>query len=149
MAFVTLEDKTAQVEMVVFPKVYAKYADLLARERIVVVEARVDHQDDAVKLLASRIWDAEALPRPSTEPVLFVKISPEQERDSTLHRLQRLFVEKKGTIPVVLYYEGKKQTIRLPDAIRVDADESFLEQARAIVGSDSVIQKELPINWGG
>jgi DNA polymerase III subunit alpha len=149
MAFVTLEDKTAQVEMVVFPKVYAKHADLLARERIVVVEARVDHQDDAVKLLASRMWDAEALPRPSTEPVLFVKITPEQERDSTLHRLQRLFVEKRGTIPVVLYYEGKKQTIRLPDAIRVDADESFLEQARAIVGSDSVIQKELPVNWGG
>ncbi len=149
MAFVTLEDKTAQVEMVVFPKVYAKYAGLLARERIVVVEARVDHQDDAVKLLASRMWDAEALPRPSTEPVLFVKIAPEQERDSTLHRLQRLFVEKKGTIPVVLYYEGKKQTIRLPDAIRVEVDESFLEQARAIVGSDSVIQKELPVNWGG
>jgi DNA polymerase III subunit alpha len=149
MAFVTLEDKTAQVEMVVFPKVYAKHADLLARERIVVVEARVDHQDDAVKLLASRMWDAEALPRPSTEPVLFVKITPEQERDSTLYRLQRLFVEKRGTIPVVLYYEGKKQTIRLPDAIRVDADESFLEQARAIVGSDSVIQKELPVNWGG
>ncbi|NNV02880.1 DNA polymerase III subunit alpha [Brevibacillus sp. MCWH] len=149
MAFVTLEDKTAQVEMVVFPKVYAKYIDLLKRERIVVVEARVDHQDDAVKLLVSRMWDVEALPRPSTEPVLFVKITPEQERDSTLHRLQRLFVEKKGTIPVVLYYEGKKQTIRLPDAIRVEVDAAFLEQAREIVGSDSVIQKELPVNWGG
>ncbi|MEJ8546985.1 DNA polymerase III subunit alpha [Brevibacillus borstelensis] len=149
MAFLMLEDKTAQVETVVFPKVYAKYGELLKKERVVVAEARIDHQDDSVKLIANRFWDAASLPRPTLEPVLFVKISAEQEHDSTLHSLQRLFVEKRGTIPVVLYYEGKRQTIRLPDAIRVEVDESFLEQAREIVGRDSVIQKELPINGGG
>lgn len=176
MAFVTLEDKTAQVELVVFPQVFAKHADVLAKERIVIAEARVDHQDDSVKLIASRFWDVESLPQssgeappepkpapqrpkadpqsqadpqPAREPVLFVKIAPEQERDSTLQQLQRLFVEKKGTIPVILYYEGKRQTIRLPDDIRVEADEPFLEQARAIVGRDSVIRKELPVNGGG
>jgi DNA polymerase-3 subunit alpha len=146
MAFITLEDKTAQVELVVFPQVYAKHAQLLGREKMIVAEARVDHQDDTVKLLAGRFWDAQDLPQPTAEPVLFVKISPEQEQDSTLQQLQRLFVEKKGTVPVLLYYEGKRQTIRLPDDIRVLADESFLEQARGIVGRDSVIQKELPIN---
>ncbi|MBY0052849.1 DNA polymerase III subunit alpha [Brevibacillus agri] len=149
MAFLTLEDKTMPVELVVFPQVFAKYGQLLGKERIVVAEARVDHQDDTVKLLASRFWDAEALPAPTTETVLFVKISAQQEHDSTLQRLQRLFVEKKGTIPVILFYEGKRQTIRLPEDIRVEVDESFLEQARDIVGRDSVIQKELPINWGG
>ncbi|MGN7470787.1 DNA polymerase III subunit alpha [Brevibacillus sp. SAFN-007a] len=149
MAFLTLEDKTMPVELVVFPQVFAKYGPLLGKERIVVVEARVDHQEDTVKLIASRFWDAETLPAPTTETVLFVKISARQEHDSTLARLQRLFVEKKGTIPVILFYEGKRQTIRLPDDIRVEVDESFLEQARDIVGRDSVIQKELPINGGG
>jgi DNA polymerase-3 subunit alpha len=149
MAFLTIEDKTAQVETVVFPQVFAKYAELLGKERLIVLEGRVDFQDDSVKLLASRIWDAAALPKPTTEPVLFIKISPEQERDSTLSNLQKLIVEKKGTISVVLYYESKKQSIRLPDSSRVTVDESFLEQARAIVGSNSVIQKEMPINWGG
>lgn len=184
MAFVTLEDKTAQVELVVFPQVFAKHAELLERERILVVEARIDQQDDAVKLLPGRIWDAAALPQtpppqhpaasqkavqepartpepapapksapepppPATEPVIFVKITAAQEQDSTLQQLQQLFVRKKGTIPVILYYEGRKQSIRLPDSILVDADRSFLEQAREIVGPDSVIRKELPINKGG
>ncbi len=149
MAFLQLEDRTAQTEVVVFPQTFAKYRDLLEKERLIVLEGRVDLQDDTAKLLASRVWDATALPRPSTEPVLFVKISPEQERDSTLTRLQALFVERKGTIPVVLHYEGKKRTIRLPDAFRVQVDEAFLEQARAIVGSGGVIQKEMPMNWGG
>jgi len=149
MAFVTIEDKTALVETVVFPQVFARHAELLQKERLVLLEARIDHQEDDVKLLASRFWDVTQLPKPSTEPVLFIKISPEQERDSTLHRLQQLFVGKRGTISVVLYYESRKQSIRLPDTTRVDADDSFLEQARAIVGRDSVIRKEMPINWGG
>ncbi len=149
MAFITLEDKTAQVELVVFPQVFAKHAELLTREGMVVAEARIDHQDDLVKLLASRFWAADALPKPTVETVLFVKISEAQEQDSTLQQLSHLFVEKKGTIPVILFYEGKRQTIRLPDTIRVSLDESFLEQARGIVGFDSVISKELPIMWGG
>lgn len=149
MAFLTIEDKTAQMEVVVFPQVFAKYAQLLEKERLIVLEGRLDHQDDTVKLIASRIWDLTTLPKPATEPVLFIKISPAQERDSTLATLQQALVEKRGTIPVVLYYERKKQSLRLPDSIRVEADESFLEQVRAIVGHDSVIQKEMPINWGG
>ncbi|WP_312118104.1 DNA polymerase III subunit alpha [Brevibacillus reuszeri] len=149
MAFITIEDKTAQVEIVVFPQVYAKYAAVLGLEQMVIAEARIDHQDDTVKLLSSRFWDAQALPQPTVENVLFVKISPAQEQDSTLQQLKQLFVEKKGAIPVILYYEGKRQTIRLPSDISVEVDESFLELAREIVGHDSVIQKELPINWGG
>ncbi|MED4584831.1 DNA polymerase III subunit alpha [Brevibacillus choshinensis] len=149
MAFITMEDKTAQVELVVFPQVYAKHAELLTKESMVVAEARIDHQDDLVKLLASRFWAADALPKPTVETVLFVKISEAQEHDSTLQQLQQLFVEKKGTIPVILFYEGKRQTIRLPDTIGVMLDESFLEKTREIVGRDSVISKELPIMWGG
>jgi len=156
MAFVTLEDKTAQTELVVFPQVFAKHAHLLGKEKVLVVEARIDFQDDLVKLLPSRIWDADLLPKTAAKPqetaaetVVFVKIAAEQERDSTLHRLHQLFLQKKGTIPVILYYEGKKQTIRLPDEIRVEADAWFLEKAREIVGPDSVIRKELPLKKGG
>ncbi|MFJ9498536.1 DNA polymerase III subunit alpha [Brevibacillus centrosporus] len=149
MAFITIEDKTALVEVVVFPQVFAKHAELLTKESMVVVEGRIDHQDDLVKLLASRFWSADAIPKPTEETVLFVKISEAQERDSTLQQLQQLFVEKKGTIPVILFYEGKRQTIRLPETIAVELDESFLELAREIVGRDSVISKKMPIMWGG
>ncbi|WP_126425517.1 DNA polymerase III subunit alpha [Brevibacillus marinus] len=149
MAFLTLEDRTAAVEVVVFPSVFAAHQELLEPEKLVVLEGRIDLQDESVKLLAARLWDAAKLPRPATETVLFVKISGEQERDSTLAALKQLFAEKKGTIPVLLYYARKKQTIRLPDDWRVDADEAFLERARAIVGRSAVILKELAINEGG
>lgn len=181
MAFLVLEDRTAQIEVVVFPQVFQKHQPLLHKEQLVVVEGRVDVQEDICKLIASRFWDATTLPQPQaedptqaetqsqnepqpqveahpqakaqpevrTQTVVFVKISAEQERDSTLKRLKKLLVERRGTISVLLYYESKKQTIRLPDEFCIEIDESFLEQAREIVGRESVIQKEMPINWGG
>ncbi|RNB89563.1 DNA polymerase III subunit alpha [Brevibacillus fluminis] len=149
MAFLTLEDKTALVEAVAFPQVFAKYGDLVGKERMVLAEGRVDIQEDMPKLMLSRMWDLETLPKPAAAPVLFIKITAEQEHDSTLPKLQELFVGKKGTIPIVLYYEAKKQSIRLPETIRIDADELFLAKARDIVGHSSVILKEMTINWGG
>ncbi|GAA4711997.1 DNA polymerase III subunit alpha [Brevibacillus fulvus] len=148
MAFVTLEDKTAQVEVVVFPQVYAKAQELFQRECLLVLEGRLDFQEDQVKLLASRVWDLTALPQPATEPVLFVKISPQQEQDSTLNELHQLFQHKRGSTAVVLYYESRKQSLRLPDANRVQVDALFMQRAKEIVGENSVIQKEMPINWG-
>jgi DNA polymerase-3 subunit alpha len=149
MAFLTLEDKTAFVEAVVFPHVFAKYAGLVEKERMVVAEGRVDIQEAVPKLLISRLWDVATLPRPAAKPVLFIKITAEQEHDSTLPKLHELFVGKKGTIPVVLFYEAKKQSFRLPETIRIVADEPFLAKARDIAGHGSVILKEMPINWGG
>jgi len=149
MAFLTVEDKTAQVEVVVFPNIFAKAEDFLHKESLIVVEGRVDVQDEVPKIIASRLWDVKKLPKPSTESVLFIKISPEQEADSTLSTLQKLFVEKKGTIPVILYYESKKQSIRLSDAFLVEKSDNFFAKLRDIVGYDSVIVKEMPKNEGG
>lgn len=149
MAFLTLEDKTALVEAVAFPQVFVKYSELVGKEQLVLAEGRLDIQEDVPKLLLSRMWDLASLPKPTTEPVLFIKITADQEHDSTLPKLNELFVGKKGTIPIVLYYEAKKQSIRLPEAIRITADDAFLAKARDIVGHSSVILKEMAINWGG
>ncbi|MCK9912956.1 hypothetical protein MXD81_27635, partial [Microbacteriaceae bacterium K1510] len=75
----TVEDKTAQVEVIAFPQVFAKHGALLGKERLVILEGRVDIQEETVKLLASRFWDVTAVAKPTNETILFVKISPEQE----------------------------------------------------------------------
>ncbi|MGG3871787.1 DNA polymerase III subunit alpha [Brevibacillus laterosporus] len=149
MAFLQVEDKTAQVEVVVFPKIFQTAQPFLYKEAIVVIEGRIDRQGDTPKLIANRIWDGKALPKPQMESVLFVKISPEHERGDTLVRLKELFTKHSGMTPVLLYYEQKKQILRLPNEYRVEANIEILEKMKEIVGDECVIQKELPINGGG
>lgn len=51
MAFVKLEDMNGSIEVVVFPKVYARSFDLWQKDTVVVVTGRVDEKDDRLTIL--------------------------------------------------------------------------------------------------
>ncbi len=51
MAFVKLEDLSGVIEIVVFPKIYARTADLWNVDEIVQVSGKVDEKDDRLTLL--------------------------------------------------------------------------------------------------
>lgn len=55
MAFVRLEDLTAVLELVVFPKVYAQSVQLLVPDAILVVRGRVDEKEDRVLVLVDEV----------------------------------------------------------------------------------------------
>ena len=55
MAFLKLEDLTGSIEVVVFPKTYAKYAELCNRDKIIEVQGRIGEKDDRVTLIADSL----------------------------------------------------------------------------------------------
>ena len=56
MAFVTAEDRYAEIELVIFPKIYAQSSYLLKQEQGVLLEGNIQLRDDEKpRLLASRI----------------------------------------------------------------------------------------------
>ena len=55
MAFVTIDDQTANLDLVVFPKIYRLVKDFLQEDRVVVVEGRLDSRDDRMSLIAEKI----------------------------------------------------------------------------------------------
>ena len=55
MAFVTLEDLQGLVELVVFPRTWEKYSELLEPERIVMIEGKVDAESGDPKVLVDSV----------------------------------------------------------------------------------------------
>jgi len=55
MAFVRLEDLTGNIEVVIFPKIYAKSSELWTRDNVVIVTGKVDQKDDRMVLLADDV----------------------------------------------------------------------------------------------
>lgn len=55
MAFVKLEDMTNSIEVVVFPKLYARTALMWVRDAVIVVTGRVDEKDDRLVILADEV----------------------------------------------------------------------------------------------
>ncbi len=71
MAFIDLEDETGKVELVVFPNLFLKSKKLIADEKLVVIEAKVEIRNDEQSLIAEKITDAKKLPKknnPKIEP---------------------------------------------------------------------------------
>jgi DNA polymerase-3 subunit alpha len=52
MYFLTLEDLTDNVEVIVFPTVLEKYKELVEEDKIIIVKGRLDRKEDQIKLIA-------------------------------------------------------------------------------------------------
>lgn len=55
MAFGKLEDQTGNIELVIFPRTFEEARTVLQQDAVVLVKARVDYQDEELKLLAEKI----------------------------------------------------------------------------------------------
>lgn len=55
MAFFRLEDQTAEIECVVFPKIYSTYKDVIFKDQVIIVEGRVDNKTDRLALIVESI----------------------------------------------------------------------------------------------
>lgn len=91
MAFVTIEDQNASLEVVVFPKVYGKHKHLLVDEQLLVIEGKVDVRDGKVQVLADSVADLSvAVPGNNSDmPRVYLieitlKLSGDRDRDGQL-----------------------------------------------------------------
>ena len=99
MAFLVLEDGSAQVEGVCFPETYKKIREILLEDSRLIVWGKVDYRDDKVQLIVN---DAEPV---ETVKMLMVNLSIEQVVDQvSYHKL-------KG---IVQAYSGNKNQAKIP-----------------------------------
>lgn len=64
MAFLTLEDLTGTIEIIVFPKDYENNRSMLEEEKRVFIRGRVTHGEDAVgKLVCERVIEFSPWPK--------------------------------------------------------------------------------------
>lgn len=63
MAFLMLgNEKGLSIECIVFPKIFSQYRHLLIRDKVIVVDGRVDTKNDRPMIIVERIYPANTLP---------------------------------------------------------------------------------------
>jgi DNA polymerase-3 subunit alpha len=140
MATFVLEDLTMGIEVMVFPKTMAVYSDRIAEDSIVLVQARVDARDDAVKLIAMDITKPE-LQIEGSGPPLRLKISSHSLTKERADELHTILSRYPGDSPVFLHISDKlKETIvRFGANFAVDAPSSSLRAELISVLGDGCV----------
>ena len=145
MAFLTVEDMTGAVEVLVFPKTLAECSSFIFEGRIVLISGRVSvREDEDTKVVCMTVEPHKeglfdkAQPQTKTDSKkkkgLFIRLaSREDERRIRVERFLNIF---EGTIPVYYYYSDEKKYSE--PVMKTEANEPLLKELRRILGNENV-----------
>jgi DNA polymerase-3 subunit alpha len=96
MALVEMEDLTSSIPVVVFPKTYNKYKDLLAEERLLVIEGKVALYKGEVEVICNSVQDYALADvgegsAPAHVRLLQISLHCSDNRDRDVHLLRKAF----------------------------------------------------------
>ena len=117
MAFITIEDITGTVEVIIFPKIYERFSAFLNEDAKVFVtgRAQIDDERDG-KIICDRI-----IPFEDVQKELWLQFRTKEEYDQKEAELLELLHDSDGSDEVVIYVAnpkllkrlGKNRTIRI------------------------------------
>ncbi len=141
MAFITLEDLTGSVEIIIFPRDYETYGKYLAEDAklFVVGRATVEEEQDG-KIICERI-----VPFEDTRKELWLQFSSKEEYADKEQELLSLLRDSDGADEVLIYVSNPRAVKRLGENWNVQADSALLMKLKAFLGEKNVVLKEKSI----
>lgn len=138
MAFLTLEDLTGSVEVIVFSDLYQRRSELIQEDNLLIIKGKTDlKEEENAKIIAEAI---SALPREPKQ--MYLKVRAGQPMESLLD-LKRVLQEHRGGMPVYLYFENKKKMILLSEDYWVEDNPALQEKLLKLLGPGTVKCQEL------
>lgn len=133
MAFLSLEDLTATIEVVVFTDLYRRVRSLLEGDDPIVVRGRVDMGRDEPKLIANEI---SLLGGTSSQggKTAHIQWPIDRNREEDLEKLRKMLAASRGDSSTYLHIEldpGTEVVIRLSPEYNANFDRDLLDRLRS------------------
>ena len=140
MAIFTLEDLNSFVEVLAFPRTYAKFHEMIKGDSLVYVWGKVNRREEEPKIIAENIIFLEQVKEKYTRSVL-IKLSSTGLEESMMKRVKFCIQKFRGKVPVlvdILSPEGRKIRVSVDAALHVNPTDELLAAIEEIVGSGNV-----------
>ena len=134
MAFITLEDLVGSVEVIVFPRDFEKYRELIEEGRKYIISGKASlEENDAAKLIAGKIIPFEEVPRE-----VWLQFENKAELEKVEDELNKIFEGNKGNARVMLYCREERQVKRVNTVRGISHAEAVIDELKHKLGSDNV-----------
>ncbi len=143
MAFLTIEDLTGSVEVLVFPKNYESQRELFTEDARLFIQGRVSLGEEPVgKLILEKAIPFSKLPRE-----LWVKFADMEDYHGKEQKLLEILSQSEGGDAVVIYLEKERAKKILPPNWRVGITNQLTDRLTNCFGGENVriVEKNLTI----
>lgn len=146
MYFLTLEDLTDNVEVIVFPTVLEKYKELVEEDKIIMVKGRLDRKEDQIKLIAieledikepgsKRIMEKENSFNRSQSERIILRVNKANLDKNLINNLHEIMKNNSGSSRVelkIINGDGSnvEKTFSFPEVYSVKPSEEFFDKLK-------------------
>ena len=142
IAFITLDDRTGRLELAVFSEAYNHYRDLIAKDRLLVVEGEVSLDDytGGLKMSANKIYDIDHA-REAFARQLVLKVDQQKAGNGFIRGLSEVLGPfRQGHCPIRVDYlqTSASAQIQLGANWRVRPTDELMRRLDELVGREQV-----------
>ncbi|MFP4611091.1 MAG: DNA polymerase III subunit alpha [Thiohalophilus sp.] len=142
MAFITIDDRSGRIELAVFSEPFQQYRDLLAKDKLIVVEGEVsiDEYSGGYKMSARSIYDINQA-REHFARKLLISVDHHKAGNGFVNELQHTLTPfREGFCPVIIDYQrdDARAQIALGETWRVHPTDELLHRLRDSLGDEHV-----------
>lgn len=134
MCFLTVEDFTHSLEVIVFPKVFYDHMNELVPESMVVITGRVDAAETGAKLLADEITPLE-----DYHPTYFLTIEPQAATADVQKKIMDILAKHPGPNSVRFYLKAQKRHVKAEPHCTVDDSSELTAELENLLGKGNVV----------
>ena len=147
MAFITLEDLTGTVEVVVFPRDYSRYRELLVKDNKLLIRGNASVTEDEAKLLLSEAmtFDTVKEQMESAGRELWLCFPDAERFNEQLDALTGIINNHRGGSRVMVMLKETKQFKSLGDKLTVKINDALMKTLEEKYGSENVTIREIKV----
>ncbi|MSR91756.1 DNA polymerase III subunit alpha [Inconstantimicrobium porci] len=135
MAFMIVEDLTASMEVIVFPKTLKKVNSMVNEDELVVVKGRVSiREDEEPKILCEDILPLEKI----DSSKVFLRVESAEKLKEAIPALKVLLMPYRGSSPLYVYAEKQKQKFRMGKEMWLDIESDGIDMLKERFGESNV-----------
>ncbi|WMN54869.1 DNA polymerase III subunit alpha [Vibrio fluvialis] len=142
IGLMTLDDRSGRMEVMLFSDALDRYAELLEKDKILVISGQVSFDDfnGGLKMSAREVMDLGSA-REKYARGLSISIQQSQINEQFFERFSQILEpHRAGTVPVNVYYQRPDARARLTLGTewRVTPSDTLLDELKQLLGNDQV-----------
>ena len=135
MAFIKIEDLSATIEVIVFPKTLDRVRNLIAADAFVIIKGRVSmKEDEAVKIICETM---EPLEKVDSSKV-YVRVDNLDMARDTKPKLMEICNEYAGNTPLYVFTANDRKNYRMPRNMWVNLSSDIFLELEKVFGEGNV-----------